>query len=539
MAEYDYIIVGAGSAGCVLASRLTEDGRFRVLLLEAGGSDRRFSIRMPIGYGISFYDKRVNWRYTTEPDPGLGGRAVYWPRGKVLGGSSSINAMVYIRGLAEDYDDWERLGNPGWGWKGVLPYFRKSEDNELGASELHGVGGPMHVADVSHSAHPLCQVYLDACRELGIAHHVDLNGAHSECAGLYQITTRRSVRESTATAFLGPARRRPNLRIITTAQATRVLFHGRRAVGVEFRRGGGIVQARAARETLLAAGAVNTPQLLQLSGVGPPELLRAHDIPVVAASAAVGRNLQDHLGLDYLYRSRRPTLNDELHSWTGKLTAGLEYLLFRRGPLCLSVNQGGGFVRTHPGLSQPNIQLYFSPVSYLKAPPGKRPLMNPDPYSAFLLGYSLCRPTSRGYLQIRSKDPLDAPEIYPRYLTGDGDVPGMLEGARFLRRLAATTAFRAVIESELEPGDSVRSEDALIDDIRRRSSTVFHPVGTCAMGQDPRVSVVDHRLVVHGIEALRVVDASVFPSVPSGNTNAPTIMVAEKGADLILESGRC
>ena len=382
MSEFDYIIVGAGSAGCVLANRLSADGRHRVLLLEAGGSDRRFWIRTPIGYGKTFYDRQVNWMYQTEPDPGTGGRVSYWPRGKVLGGSSSINAMVWIRGLPSDFDDWEAAGNPGWGWQGVLPWFIRSEDSELGASELHGVGGPMHVADVSRDMHPLCQSYLDACRQLGFEPVRDLNGAASECVGLYHISTRGGVRESTATAYLRPARGRANLVVRTGAHATRVLFDGRRANGIEYLQDGARHTARARREVLLSAGAVNSPQLLQLSGVGAGELLRGHGIEVLHHNPAVGRNLQDHIGMDYLYRSRRPTLNDELYPWWGKLWAGMKYVLARRGPLALSVNQGGGFVRTRDGLARPDMQLYFSPVSYLKAPPGQRPLMHPDPYPA-------------------------------------------------------------------------------------------------------------------------------------------------------------
>ena len=534
MSEYDYIIVGAGSAGCVLANRLTANGRFRVLLLEAGGSDRRFWIRAPIGYGKSFYDGRVNWMYMTESDPGLGGRAVYWPRGKVLGGSSSINAMVYVRGQADDFDDWAALGNPGWAWNDVLPYFKKSEDNALGPDDLRGVGGPLHVADVSHLVHPLCDIYLEACRELGFDRSEDLNGAAGECVGLYQITTRRAVRESTATAYLRPAKGRRNLRVETKAHATRIVFDGKRAVGVEYKQGGRGHRANAGREVILSAGSINSPQLLQLSGVGPAEVLQPNGIGVVHDSPAVGRNLQDHLGMDYFYLSRRPTLNNELYPWWGKLWAGMRYVLFRSGPLCLSVNQGGGFVRTRPNLDRPNIQLYFSPVSYAKTPPGKRQLMSPDSYPGFLLGYSVCRPSSRGYLQISSSNPFQPPEIHPKYLSTDEDISEMLDGARFLRRLAAAPAFAGLIESELQPGSSTRSEEALIEDIRARSSTVFHPVGTCSMGPDARRSVVGHRLAVHGIERLRVIDSSVFPFVPSGNTNAPTIMIGEKGADLVL-----
>ena len=533
--EFDYVIVGAGSAGCVLANRLTESGKHCVLLLEAGGSDRKFWIRTPIGYGRTFYDAHVNWMYLTEPDPGTGGRVSYWPRGKVLGGSSSINAMVYIRGQPGDFDDWDAAGNPGWGWKDVLPYFRKAENNALGEGELRGVGGPLDVADASASMHPLCQHYLGGCAELGYRIVKDMNGPVGECVGLYQITTRNGVRASAATAYLWPAMRRPNLRVVTRAHATRIVFEGTRAIGVEYVRSGITERVRARREVVLSSGSVNSPQVLQLSGVGPAELLKRHGIPIVSDMPAVGKNLQDHLGMDYLYRSRLPTLNNELYPWHGKLRAGLTYVLTRRGPLCLSVNQGGGFIRTRKDLTRPNLQLYFSPVSYLKAPPGTRPLMNPDPYAAFLLGFSTCRPLSRGHIEIGSRDPFASPKIHPNYLTASEDMAELLDGVRFMRVLAATPSMRAIIEEELKPGPAVQSEDDLIDDIRKRCGTVFHPVGTCMMGPDARSAVVDSRLRVHGLGGLRVIDASVFPNVTSGNTNAPTIMVAEKAADIVLE----
>lgn len=532
--QYDYIIVGAGSAGCVLANRLTENGRHKVLLLEAGGSDLRFWVQMPIGYGKSFYDKNVNWMYRTEPEPGLANREGYWPRGKVLGGSSSINAMVYIRGQAADFEAWKELGNPGWGWSDVLPYFKKSETNARGGDRWRGAEGPLHVADVSQEVHPLNEIYIQAAREAGLAYNSDFNGETQEGVGLYQITTKNGIRMSAARAYLRPAMKRANLRVELQAHTTGLLFEGKKAVGVEYRQNGKLHRAHAGREVILSAGSINSPQLLQLSGVGPAEVLKSLGIEVSHESPAVGRNLQDHLGVDHLYRSRKPTLNQELSPWHGKLWAGLKYVLARRGPLCLSVNQGGGFFRTRPDIERPNMQLYFSPVSYIKAPPGKRPLMSPDPYPGFLLGISPCRPTSRGYLQIRSSDPTDTPEIHPNSLSTNHDLQEMLEGVRFLRKLAATPALSALIEEELQPGTAVESDEAMIEDIRKRSSTVFHPVSTCRMGPDPAQNVVDTRLRVHGLQNLRVIDASIFPAVTSGNTNAPAIMVGEKGADLVL-----
>lgn len=538
MDEFDYVIVGAGSAGCVLANRLSDGGRHRVALLEAGGSDLNFWVRMPIGYGKAFYHRTLNWKYLTEPVPGFDGRQSYWPRGKVVGGSSSINAMVFIRGQAEDFDGWRALGNPGWGYQDVLPLFRRMEDNAAGADEWRGKGGPLTVTNIEDVVHPLCRNYLAGGVEAGLPRNPDFNGATQEGIGIYQITTRNGFRCSAATAYLAPARRRANLRVITAAQATRVLFDGKRAVGVEYRQGGETRQVRARRAVILSAGAVNTPQLLQLSGVGDPDLLKRHGIDVVHAAPAVGRNLQDHIGFDHLYRSRRPTLNDVLRPWWGRLRVGLRYVLTRGGPLSLSVNQGGGFFRTGPERPRPNMQLYFSPVSYTRALPGRRALMSPDPFPGFLVGVSNCHPTSRGQLAIRSADPFAAPEIQPNYLSTEEDVQELLEAAHFLRRLSRTGPMREIIEEEIRPGAGILDDEALIADIRARSGSVFHPCGTCAMGPDAAASVVDPRLRVHGLEALRVVDASVFPRITAGNLNAPTIMVGEKGADLILADAR-
>ena len=535
MTEFDYIIIGAGSAGCVLAHRLSESGRHTVLLLEAGGDDRQFWLRVPIGYGKSFYNPRVNWMYRTLPDPGLADRQGYWPRGKVLGGSSSINAMVFVRGQAADYDRWAALGNPGWGWDDVLPWFKKLEDSDLGPSAWRGAGGPLHVSDVSSAVHPLCGVYLKAAQEAGLALNPDLNGASQEGVGTYQITTRDGRRESASTAYLDAARRRPNLCVITQAHATRILFSGTRAQGVNYLRDGVPASAIARREVIVSAGAINSPQLLQLSGIGPAAQLQALGIPVVAHRAAVGQHLQDHLCIDHLYRARTPTLNNELGSVFGKLRAGLQYLAGRRGPLALSVNQGGGFLRSRPELDGPNIQLYFSPLSYIRARPGKRELMRPDPYPGFLLGAQPCQPTSRGHLQLASTDPLAAPLITPNSLANAHDMQEMLEATLWLRRLAATPAFNAVIAQELQPGAQVNTREALEADIRQRASTVFHPVSTCRMGPDPEQAVVNPRLQVHGLQRLRVIDASVFPAITSGNTNAPTIMLAEKAAKMVLD----
>lgn len=534
MDQYDYIIVGAGSAGCVLANRLSADGRHRVLLLEAGGSDRRFWVQVPIGYGKTYYQEAVNWRYLTEPVPGLNGTPSYWPRGRVLGGSSSINAMVFIRGNALDYDAWAAAGNPGWSYADVLPYFKKMETCQTGEPGYRGTDGPLTVSDVSGVLHPLCQHYLRAGMQAGLRFNPDFNGAHQDGVGLYQLTVRNGFRMSAAKAYLRPAAGRRNLTIRTHAHATRVLFDGRRAIGLEYERQGRLHQAQAHREVILSCGAVNTPQLLQLSGIGPRDVLGPQGIVVLSDNPAVGANLQDHLGVDYLFESRLKTLNNDLNPWWGKLRAGLAYLLFRRGPLGLSINQGGGFFKTDPELAQPDMQLYFSPVSYTRAPAGTRPLMNPDPFPAFLLGVSNCRPYSRGTVHIRSGDPREAPGIQPNYLADERDLQALLRGVRFIRRLAEAPALKDIITREIHPGADCVDEEQLIQNIRASAWSVFHACSSCRMGPDPGTSVVDHRLRVHGIDGLRIADASIFPSLVSGNTNAAAIMVGEKASDLVL-----
>jgi choline dehydrogenase len=540
MMQYDYIVIGAGSAGCVLANRLTAGGVHSALLLEAGGSDRSPWIQVPIGYGRTFNDPRYNWMYESEPDPGLGNRRQFVPRGKVLGGSSSINAMVYVRGQPGDFDDWAAAGNPGWSWPELLPYFRRLEDHPGGAREYHGVGGPVHVSEVSAQVHPLCGRFLEACDQLGIERTPDFNGALAEGAGLWEVTIRNGVRVSAANAYLRPVRSRPNLEVLTRAQATGVLFEGRRATGVEFLRAGARVRAQARREVILAAGAINSPQLLELSGIGEAERLRGFDIPLVADSPAVGRGLQDHLALSYFYRSKVPTLNDELAPFLGKVRAALTYVLAgRRGPLSMSVNQAGAFLRSRPGLARPNMHIYFNPASYSTTTLGaSRRLLNPDPYSGFLMSFNTCRPTSRGSVHLRSRDPLASPAITLNSLATEADVQDVHEGSRLVRRIAASAALASIIETEREPGSAVQSEAEVLADFRKRAGSVFHDCGTCAMGPDPRTAVVDARLRVHGVTGLRVADAAIFPNITSGNTNAAVMMVGEKAADLILADSR-
>jgi choline dehydrogenase len=531
MDVFDYIIVGAGTAGCVVANRLSASGRHQVLLLEAGGSDRRFWVQLPIGYGRTFNDPRINWMYEAEPDPELAARRLFWPRGKLLGGSGSINAMVYYRGLPGDYDDWRALGNPGWGFSDVLPLFQSFEERAPIPATAARAAPLIHISDVSADTHLLCQKFRDSCRALGMGAQ-DFNGPLGEGIGIYQITTHHGRRESTAGSYLHPVLRRPNLTLRLRAQVTRILFEERRAVGVSYRHSDRSEAVRASKAVILCGGAINSPQLLQLSGVGEGALLARHGIKLVCESPAVGRNLQDHLAVSYFYRSKVPTLNDVFVPLSGKLKVALRYLVSRRGPLAMSVNQAGGFIKSDPSRSRPNLQLYFNPISYTAQGRDRR-LLQPDPFSAFILSFNACRPTSRGHVAIRSANPFEAPVIQPNSLSTDEDVADVIAGVRLLRRIAATAPLSQFIESEMLPGSAQHSDGELLQDFRERAGTVFHPVGTCRMGPDPAHAVVDASLRVYGIEALRVIDASVFPTVTSGNTNGPTIMVAEKGAALI------
>jgi choline dehydrogenase len=536
--SFDYIIIGAGSAGCVIAGNLAAKDNSKILVLEAGPRDRSPWIHLAIGYGKSYYNPAVNWMYQTEPVPALAGRRIYQPRGKVVGGSSSINAMVYSRGQAEDYDGWAALGNRGWGWSDVLRLYRKMEDHDLGTSEWHGSGGPLHITDISKAAHLLTGLFIQAGLEAGLPFNPDLNGATTEGVGTFQITTRNGFRASAARAFLYPALKTGRVRLETEALVTRILFDGRRAIGVECRQHGKTKSFHAGAEIILCGGAINSPQILQLSGIGPAGLLTEHAVEVVADRPAVGRHFQDHLCYDHVYKSKLPSLNDDLLPLLGKVRAGLSYLLGRRGPLSLSVNQGGGFYRSRAGLDRPDIQLYFSPLSYTKALPGVRALMKPDLFSGFSTSVSPCRPLSRGHVAICSPDPTAAPTIEPNYLSAPEDVETLLRGARFLCDLAQTPTFKLLVNDELQPGAERHSDAELIDDIRQRAYSVFHPSGTCRMGTDPADCVVDPALRVYGVAGLRVADASIFPTVPSGNTGAPAMMVGEKASELILGGRR-
>jgi len=535
MTEYDYIVVGAGSAGCVIANRLSQDFSNKVLLLEAGGSDRRFFVQMPIGYGITYHQKAVNWMYMTEPSPDADNKPSYWPRGKVMGGSSSINAMVYVRGNPKDFDEWSEMGNPGWSYEDVLPYFKRMESWQNGADRYRGGKGPLKVSEVTNQLHPLCKNFLSAAQEIGINLNRDMNGEKQEGVGNYQITTHRGQRMSASRAYLWPIKGRTNLTVIKNALASRVLIKDKKAYGVEYLKSGKTQQVFAKCEVILSAGSINSPQLLQLSGVGPKSILEQASVPLIHESPAVGENLQDHLGVSYFYKSKVPTLNDQLRPVLGKIYQGLRYIFTRGGPLSLSVNQSGGFIRTRNDLEKPNIQLYFSPVSYSLELPDKRAMMSPDPFSAMLLGISNCSPRSRGSVRLRSSDPLKPPIIKPNYLSHKDDVTDLLEGVKVIRRLAQTNSFSDVIGEEFRPGPDCQSDEQMIQHIKETVWTVFHPSSTCRMGPDPTKNVVDSRLKVYGIESLRVADASIFPKLVCGNINAATIMVGEKASDLILQ----
>jgi choline dehydrogenase len=531
--NFDYIIIGAGSAGCVLADRLSAGLRDRVLVLEAGGTDRRFWIRTPIGYGRTFADAAVNWKYQTSPNPGLNGRSIYWPRGRVVGGSSSINALVYCRGMPADFEDWRQMGNVGWGWDDVRPYFEQSE-RRVDAAGRVSKDGPLDVKDVTPYLHPMRQNWFDAAAELGLGWTDDFNGPHPVGLGCYQVTIRDGLRRSAADAFLRPALRRGNVRLETDAWVSKIRLERGRAVGVEYVRGDARQFAAANREVILCAGAVNSPQLLQLSGIGPASILAAAGITPLVDNPAVGGNLQDHLAVVYSFKATQPTLNDELHSTAGKLIAGLRYLIARRGPLALSVNQFGGFARADPHGSRPDVQLYFNPVTY-GAGDATRTRIEVDAFSGFYLCFQPTRPSSIGRIDIASPDFRRAPTIAPNYLSTDKDAADVVHGGRLLQAIARTRAIKSLIRAPLAPDLDAMGPADLLADFRERASTVYHPVGTCRMGSANGESVVDASLRVHGIDRLRVVDASVFPTVTSANTNAPTVMVAQRAADLIVK----
>ena len=527
VAAFDYVIVGGGTAGCVLANRLTADGRSRVLMLEAGPRDNYLWIHIPIGYAKTMFHPVYNWGFHTEPEPEMKGRRIYWPCGRGLGGSSSINGLIYIRGQPQDYDSWEAAGNSGWAWRDVLPYFIRSEGNQRGVSATHGADGPLACSDIG-AKHELIEAIIKGAGELGVPRTDDFNGGVQEGVGYFQLFTKNGLRCSSATAYLRPARSRANLTVEVGAQVTRALFEGRRATGVEYRQGGELKRATAMREVILAAGSLQSPQLLQLSGIGPAPLLQQFGIPVVHDLPGVGENLQDHLQLRLAFKcTKQITTNDDLASTWRSAKIGLQWLLQRTGPLAVGINQGGLFTRMLPDSTTPDIQFHFATLSADMA--GAKP----HPFSGFTMSVCQLRPTSRGHVRIKSADPLAAPAMQPNYLSTELDRQFAVASVKFARRLAATAALRPYVSEEYRPGPAATSDADLLEFAREFGATIFHPSGTCRMGSDGQ-AVVDDRLRVHGVAGLRVVDCSIMPTLISGNTNAAVVMIAEKASDLIL-----
>ena len=533
LGDFDYIIVGGGSSGATLAGRLSSNPSVKVLLLEAGPSDGSLKIKVPLGYGSLFYDQKFNWKYETEPEAELNGRKMYWPRGKVLGGSSAINAMVYVRGHQNDFKDWEKVA-PSWSWSNVEPLFKKIEAWKGKSSSARGSSGPVGVSNVERDVHPLTNKYLEAGQELGFPLNGDYNGSHMEGVSVYQTTIANGLRVSSASAYISKRNSSRNLKVITNAHVTKLIFDGRRATGVCFSQGNRETTVLTDGEVILSAGALNSPHLLYLSGLGPANELQPHGISVLQDMPHVGRHLQDHIGVDFTLAVNRPSLNQKLRPVLGKFLVGLEYLFFKSGPLAMSLNQAGGFVKSDPSLEIPDLQLYFSPLSYSTAPQGKRPLMSPDPYPAVRLGFNPTKPTSEGWISLKSSDPFESPKFVGNYLSTEEDKKVMISGMHLMRKFLKTKAMRDIVEEELSPGSDFNDDKSFMDFARSEGGTVFHQCGTCRMGKDISSSVVDESLKVHGIDGLRVADASIFPRITTGNTNAPSIMVGEKAADIIL-----
>ena len=531
--SFDYIVIGAGSAGAVLAARLSEDANSCVLLLEAGPPDNSFWIHLPIGYGKTMWNDKYNWCYHTDPDPNMNSRQIYWPRGKTLGGSSSINGLIYVRGQREDYDHWAALGNAGWSYQDCLSYFIRSERNQRGASEYHGDDGPLCVSDINRK-NELIESFIAGAGEIGVPATDDFNGAEQEGAGYYQLTTWRGWRCSTAKGYLKPARSRNNLRVETGAQVTKLVMEGNKVVGVRYQQHGESKEALVGGEVMLSAGALQSPQILQLSGIGPADLLREHGIPVVHELPGVGENLQDHLQIRLTFEATIPTTNDQLNSFYGRCKLGMEWLLKRSGPLAVGINQGGCFMKALPEeADSPDIQFHVATLSADMAGG------EVHDFSGFTLSVCQLRPESRGQVRIKSADPLQAPSIQPNYLDTDLDRRTVVAAVKAARSIAESEAMRPYVKREIKPGSEAGNDTDILEYCRNYGATIFHPSGTCKMGtDDDNMAVLDERLRVRGIQNLRVVDCSSMPTLVSGNTNAPVVMMAEKAADMIKEDAR-
>ena len=527
-ASFDFVIVGAGSSGCVLANRLSENPENSVCLIEAGPKDRSPWIHLPIGYAKTMWDPKLNWKFQTEPDPGMNGRQIYWPRGKTLGGSSSINGLIFIRGQKEDYDLWRDLGAKGWGWDNVLPYFKKAEGNDRLGEPLHSQSGPLKASSIPKK-HPLVEAFKKTANQLGVPNTEDFNNLTQEGVGYYQLTTDNGLRCSTAAAYLKPIKKRKNLTILTNSQACKIIFEDKKAVGIEIIRGGVKSIVRANKEVILSAGAILSPQLLQLSGVGPAPLLREFNIPIVKDLPGVGENLQDHLQYRLIYELNQPiSTNDQLSSWFGQLKMGLDWLLFRGGPLSIGINQGGLFTRVMKDSKTPDIQFHLATLSAEMAG-GKV-----HPFSGFTMSVCQLRPESRGHVRIQSADPLTPPKMFANYLSTQYDRDTSIAAVNYARKIAQTEPLRSLITREVKPNNP-QSDEEILEFCRNTGATIFHPTGTCQMGSDDNpMAVLDAELKVRGVEGLRVVDCSAMPTVPSGNTNWPAVMLAERASDLIL-----
>ncbi len=532
--SFDYIIIGAGSAGCALAEGLSANGKYQVCVVEAGGSDLNFWIKMPIGYGKTFFKKSVNWMYQTELEPNIANRASYWPRGKVIGGSSSINALCYVRGQKKDFNDWAGSGATGWGWDTVSAVYDTFENPVDPSGKRSGTGG-LTIKDTRNDIHKSTRHFSDMARELNIPVIDDFNGnAPRDGVSHYRITTNHGIRQSSADAFLSPARKRSNVTVIKNAEVTRIVFEQNRATGIIYKNQGNTHHLTTTREIIVSAGSVNTPKLLQLSGIGPGQVLKDNGITPILVNDNVGGNLQDHLGINYYYKASEPTLNNTLSPWWSKLLQGIRYVTTRTGPLSLSVNQYGGFVRSRAGLEAPDQQLYLNPVTYTTVPVGTRTVVNPDPWPGFILCYQPCRPSSRGRIDLTSPDPMAAPKIVPNYLSTNKDIEDVISGGRLLQRMAQTDAIKRFANEATPPDILNLNDDGIVDDFKKRAGTVFHPTSTCRISADATTGVVDPNLRVFGVEGLRIADASVFPNITSGNTNAPSIMVGRRAAEIIL-----